>query len=148
MKKLITMVFTLVFLLGVNSIVNPVNTKTDYWESFQTQLQSHEWNLFLRALIQVESGGNSKAIGKHNDGGILQITPIYVQEVNRLSKKNYTLDDRFSVDKSLEMFAIVQNHYNPKKDIDKAIKLHNPGAGRDYANKIYKAIKELKDYES
>lgn len=57
------MVFTLVFLLGVSSIGNPVNTKTDYWESFQTQLQSHEWNLFLKALIQVESGGNSKAIG-------------------------------------------------------------------------------------
>lgn len=87
MKKLITMVFTLVFLLGVNSIGNPVNTKTDYWESFQTQLQLREWNLFLRALIQVESGGNSMAIGKNNDGGILQITPIYVEEVNRLSKK-------------------------------------------------------------
>ena len=39
MKKLITMVFTLVFLLGVSSIGNPVNTKTDYWESFQTQLE-------------------------------------------------------------------------------------------------------------
>lgn len=81
------MVFTLTFLLGVNSIGNSVTTKTDYWESFQTQLQLREWNLFLRALIQVESGGNSMAIGKNNDGGILQITPIYVEEVNRLSKK-------------------------------------------------------------
>lgn len=148
MKKLIMLMFTLTLLLGVNSVGNSVNGKTDFWESYQTQLQLREWNLFLKALIQVESGGNSMAIGKNNDGGILQITPIYVEEVNRLSKKNYTLDDRFSVEKSLEMFAIVQNHYNPKRDINKAIKLHNPGAGKDYANKIYKAIKELKNYES
>lgn len=148
MKKLIMLMFTLTLLLGVNSVGNSVSGKTDFWESYQTQLQLREWNLFLKALIQVESGGNSMAIGKNNDGGILQITPIYVEEVNRLSKKNYTLDDRFSVEKSLEMFAIVQSHYNPNKDINKAIKLHNPGAGKDYANKIYKAIKELKNYES
>lgn len=148
MTKLIKMVFTLTFLLGVNSMGNPVNTKTDYWEDFKTQLQSQEWNLFLRALIQVESGGNPLAMGTHNDGGILQITPIYIKEVNRLSKKSYSLDDRFSVDKSLEMFDIIQNYYNPDKDIDKAIKLHNPRAGKDYANKIYKVIKELKNYES
>lgn len=73
--------------------------------------------------------------------GILQITPIYVKEANRLSGKNFTLDDRYSVEKSLEMFSIIQNHYNPDKDIYMAIKLHNPKAGDWYKNRILSFMK-------
>jgi len=38
-----------------------------------------EWELFVKALIQVESKGNPEAIGTKNDVGILQITPIFVK---------------------------------------------------------------------
>lgn len=114
-------------------------------EQCQKQPELTEWDIFLQALIKVESEGDQYAVGKTNDVGILQITPIYVKEANRLSKdKTFTLEDRTSIEKSLEMFDIVQSHWNPEKAIDKAIKLHNPKAGKWYANKIYKAMDEIR----
>ena len=104
-----------------------------------------EWDIFVEALIQVESEGKADAVGKTNDVGILQITPIYVKDVNRiLGEKRYTLSCRTDKRKSLEMFEILQNHYNSDKDIDKAIKLHNPKAPQSYRTKIMEQIEIIK----
>ena len=40
------------------------------------------WQVMLMAMVLTESQFNDKAVGKNNDLGILQITPIYVNEVN------------------------------------------------------------------
>jgi hypothetical protein len=104
-----------------------------------------EWELFIQALIYVESRGNSKAVGKGDCVGILQITPIYVKECNRLLKtEKYTNENRFDSLKSLEMFGIIQNYYNPNKDIDRAIYYHNKTAPISYSDKIKNRIKYLK----
>lgn len=104
-----------------------------------------EWDIFIQALIQVESEGKEDAVGKTNDVGILQITPIYVKDVNRiLGEEKYGLSCRTDKRKSLEMFEILQNHYNPDKDIDKAIKLHNPKAPQSYRTKIMEQIEIIK----
>ena len=104
-----------------------------------------EWDIFIKALIQVESEGKEDAVGTKNDVGILQITPIFVKDVNRiLGKKRYTLSCRTDKRKSLEMFEILQCHYNPDKDIDKAIKLHNPKASQIYRTKIMEQIEIIK----
>lgn len=104
-----------------------------------------EWDIFLEALIQVESEGKADAVGKTNDVGILQITPIYVKDVNRiLGEDRYTLAERADTEKSLEMFEILQGHYNPSKSIDKAIKLHNPRAGQSYRIKIMNQMEIIK----
>lgn len=91
-----------------------------------------------KALIWVESRGNSKAHRKSGDClGILQISPIYVKECNRLqSNVVYSLEDREDIVKSLEMFTIIQNRYNPQHDIHKAIQLHNPTAGPGYKEEV------------
>ena len=103
-----------------------------------------EWDAFIRALIYVESRGNTEAVSKCNAVGILQITPIYVKEVNRILKEErYTLEDRTDPEKSLEMFGVMQDYHNPEHDIDRAIKMHNPGAGEKYS----KAIKERMRHE-
>lgn len=104
-----------------------------------------EWAIFIQALIQVESEGKENAIGTKNDVGVLQITPVFVKEVNRiLGKKKYSLKCRKNKKKSLEMFNILQAHYNPDKDIEKAIKLHNPRASLSYRIKILNQMKIIK----
>lgn len=104
-----------------------------------------EWDIFLAALIQVESEGKEDAVGTKNDVGILQITPIYVKDVNRiLGEEKYDLSCRTDTEKSLEMFEILQSHYNPSKSIDKAIKLHNPRAGQSYRIKIMNQMEIIK----
>ena len=108
-----------------------------------------EWEIFLLALIEVESGNNPNAIGKTNDGGVLQITPIYVREANRIqSDKVFTLEDRFDIQKSLEMFNVMNDRYNKDRDIEKAIKLHNPHAPASYRAKILKKMEEVEKREN
>jgi soluble lytic murein transglycosylase-like protein len=45
--------------------------------------------LLLSALIQVESGGNDHARGKHGELGALQIKSIMVRDVNRIMGTHY-----------------------------------------------------------
>lgn len=102
------------------------------------------WDVFIEALIQVESGGDHKAVGRANDVGVLQITPIMVKEANRiLGEDAYSLDDRYSREKSVEMFNIVQNHHNPDKDVMEALRIWNPRAPKGYAEKVWKNIDKL-----
>lgn len=83
-----------------------------------------EWEVMELAMAYTESKFNPSAVGKDKDYGILQITPIYVDEVNRLGG-DYSHADAFDIDKSLEMFEILQAHHNPERDIKKGISLHN-----------------------
>ena len=56
-----------------------------------------EWEITQLALILTESQMDSLAVGKANDLGILQITPIFVDEVNRLvGKEQFTHQDALS----------------------------------------------------
>ena len=45
--------------------------------------------LLLSALIQVESGGNDHAKGRHGELGAFQIKPILVRDVNRIMGTHY-----------------------------------------------------------
>lgn len=89
------------------------------------------WGAVMNAIIQVESGGNSRAVnGKYV--GAMQIGPILVQDCNNIlkarnSSKRYTLADRYSVEKSKEMFLLIQSRYNPSNDIEKGIRIWNGG---------------------
>lgn len=81
----------------------------------------------MEAIIWHESKGNPRArCGIYV--GVMQIAPILVRECNdilkqRGSSKRFTLDDRYSVEKSKEMFKVIMSKYNPENDIDKACRL-------------------------
>ena len=90
-----------------------------------------DWNPVMDAIIQVESGGNTKAVSG-NSVGAMQITPILVKDCNmilkkRNSKTRYTLADRYSLEKSKEMFQLFQSYHNPENSIEKAIRAWNGG---------------------
>ena len=71
------------------------------------------WEHFIDAVIEVESGGDDSAYNKRERAvGCLQIRPIAVREVNRLLESygvdgKYTLDDRYDRGRSIEMFSIM-----------------------------------------
>jgi len=109
------------------------------------------WNPVMDAIIQVESEGNPKAVSG-NSVGVMQITPILVEDCNNIlqkkkSKKRYTLADRYSVEKSKEMFLLIQSYYNPTNSIEKAIRSWNGGvhysvrATNRYFKKVMKLLK-------
>jgi len=90
-----------------------------------------DWSPVMEAIIKVESEGNSRAVSG-NSVGAMQITPILVKECNeilkrRKSEKRYTMNDRYSVEKSKEMFLLIQSHHNKANCVEKAIRLWNGG---------------------
>ncbi len=91
------------------------------------------------ALALTESRFNPNADSGAGDFGLLQLRSIYLAEVNRLYKTNYTIEDAFDIDKSIEIFRLMQSHYNPDGDIETAIFFHNKSSA-------YKA-KALQNYE-
>lgn len=115
--------------------------------------KKYDWNKVMNAVIQVESEGNPKAYNPNgNCAGILQITPIVVKQCNiwlekEKSKKRYTLNDRYNVTKSKEMFIMIQEHYNPSNNIEKAIRIWNEGPSYNKkvktTNYLKRVLKEL-----
>ena len=107
------------------------------------------WNPVMDAIIQVESEGNPRAVSG-NSVGAMQITPILVKDCNEIlkkqkSKKRYTMDDRYSVAKSKEMFLLIQSYYNRENSIEKAIRSWNGGVKYSVraTNKYYKKVMAL-----
>ena len=81
----------------------------------------------MKAIIQVESGGNP-SVKSGCYVGILQLSPIAVRECNKiLGKRKYTYNDRYNPEKSKEMWWIIQEYHNPEGNIEKAIRLWNGG---------------------
>lgn len=110
-----------------------------------------DWEPVMKAIIQVESEGNTKAV-RGKSCGAMQITPILVAECNNIlkgrnSKTRYTLRDRFNLKKSKEMFLLMQSEFNPGNNVEKAIRAWN--GGNNYNKKrtqryFEKVMKELK----
>ena len=111
-----------------------------------TKTSGFNWNPVMDAIIQVESGGDPKAVSG-NSVGAMQITPILVKDCNIIlkkqkSKKQYTMSDRYSVEKSKEMFLIIQKYYNPENNVEKAIRSWNGGVKYSVkaTNRYYKKV--------
>ena len=107
--------------------------------------ENDDWEDFTKALIWVESKGDSKAVGSNNDVGVLQITPVLLRDCNRiLEMEIFKLEDRLDSLKSVEMFNIIQDHYNPQHDYHWALKLWNSGAPLSYHRKVMDKFNEIK----
>lgn len=127
MIKFFRLVVLVLCVFGTNPIMNAENAV----DSGTVIAGDFDWEPVMKAIIQVESQGNVRAVSG-NSCGAMQITPILVAECNNIlkarhSKKRYSLADRFSLDKSKEMFLLIQSHYNPRNDIEKAIRSWNGG---------------------
>ncbi len=99
-------------------LVSPiVSDTTSYPIGYDTVL-TPTWDDFVNAVIFVESSGRDSVVGDNGRAvGCLQIHPIMVREVNRKLKKwnapyTYTLEDRYSRAKSIEMFNIISEEYH------------------------------------
>lgn len=120
-------------------------------ENSTVSTANFDWKPVMKAIIQVESEGNTKAV-RGKSCGAMQITPILVAECNNIlkgrnSKTRYTLRDRFNLEKSKEMFLLMQSEFNPGNNVEKAIRAWN--GGNNYNKKrtqryFEKVMKELK----
>jgi hypothetical protein len=113
MKKIIT-----IAILFIGCMEPPISEQFEWVEEetiiFTDEDYTYsEWDRLVDAVIYVESRGNDSAIGDNGKAvGCLQIHPIMVREVNRFVSTPYTLEDRYSRAKSIEMFNIISERYD------------------------------------
>ena len=114
----------------------------------------------IEAMIMVESEGNDSAYCKKEEAvGCLQIRPIMVREVNRILKiqksdLEYTLEDRWSREKSIEMFHIVNGYHNKNSTYEEIARAWNgcpnwfkKGLTKRYWKRVQKQLKKQKKNE-
>lgn len=149
MKRFITIIlFILIFNLQLlNSWYYDTSSKyVKYYKEFV------KWEFLYIAICKVESNCDPTKIGRQGDGGIIQILPEntggYLDEANRLlGYRRFKNADRFNPIKSREIWDIVMKHRNPEKNILKAIKLHNPRAGKWYKEKVMREFLKLLNHD-
>jgi len=117
-------------------------------------------NPLIQAMIMVESEGNDSAYHKgEKAAGCLQIRPIMVREVNRIleiqkSDLEYTLEDRWSREKSIEMFHIVNGYHNKNSTYEEIARAWNGGPNwfkksltKRYWKRVQKQLKKQQKNE-
>ena len=101
----------------------------------------------LNAVMAVESNFDTMAYNsKENAAGVLQIRPIMVREVNRLlGEDKYTLKDRWSKAKSIEMFNVIRSHLKGATD-EEIARTWNGGYNGKNNPKTMQYWKKVKQY--
>ena len=112
-------------------------------------------DLLIDAMIIVESQGNDSAIGDTHLGsqyavGALQIRPIMVREVNRIlklkgEKYRFKMKDRFSREKSIQMFLIWKEFHHKDSDFEAIARSWNGGPNGPKKSKTYNYWKKVEN---
>lgn len=130
-------------LLEVHETLRRANLQLDSLHAVK-MFEDDAWWRMIDALIEIESGGHPDAVGDDGQAvGVLQIHPCVIDDL-RVAGYDFTLDDRLDPDRSVAIFNAYQRIYNPARDIDRAIHLHNPRAGADYRNRVLKQMDLLR----
>ena len=124
------------------------NLGTTNVQARENGTKTFDWRPLMDAITQVESEGNVRAVSGKSCGA-MQIKPILVEDCNAILKergesRRFTLNDRFSLKKSREMFIVYMSEYNPENNVERAIRLWNGGVRytvkgtQRYYNKVMK----------
>lgn len=124
----------------------------------KTEPKNYELNIepLIEAMILVESEGNDSAYCKKEEAvGCLQIRPIMLRECNRILElqkltKQYSLDDRWDREKSIEIFHIINQYHNKKGTYEQIARFWNggpkwieKGGTKRYWGKVRRRLKKL-----
>ncbi len=79
----------------------------------------------LLAFVQLESNFDMYAENPVTKArGILQILPVMIDEANKVAGwQKYTWDDAWLPERSIEIWYLIQNYYNPEYNVQKAAQL-------------------------
>ena len=132
MKVLITLVFLIKTTLIYSQLTEQLTPK---------QIQKIK---IIKAISRVESEHNPNYINRKEKAiGLLQIRPIMLKEIERITCRKYTIKDCMNTYKSVEIFCLFQERYNPKWNAEIAARIWNGGqegmnkeGTKEYWNKV------------
>ena len=93
----------------------------------------------VKAIIEVESGGDANAVGDNgNSLGLMQIQPRY--HAQRLKEGESLLDPKVNVRVGCEILSEIMDKYGT---LDEVLTVYNAGhdtGSREYANRVYEEM--------
>lgn len=135
--------FTLLLMIPVTIIGGELDLKL--YRSTQRELSyimlpevnikpDKQWYNLIKAIHWIESRNGKRIIGDGGKAvGPLQIHKGMVDLVNKIqSEYHFSYKDRTSFNKSLLMFEIFQDKYNPSRNIEITAKIWNGGSRSKY----------------
>lgn len=111
-------------------------------------IEARVWDKLAAAILSWSQGTTiGRTMPLQGALGRWQMKKVYVDEVNRIlrlkrKQKRYRYDDRTNPVKAREMFEIYQSHHNPKKDIDRAIRLHRGLHSAKYVKEVKRKLRK------
>ena len=108
--------------------------------------------LLLSALIQIESGGNDLAKGRHGELGALQIKPILVRDVNRIMGTHYAHQQ--VTNRAIASFIAhaYLSHYGKNLSDESLARIwqggpvgHKKSSTRAYARRVMRELQSMDD---
>tara|TARA_B110000259_G_scaffold22840_1_gene23488 strand:- start:257 stop:748 length:492 start_codon:yes stop_codon:yes gene_type:complete len=139
MKKFLFLLIALLLLGAVPNrplIISIVKLESKPIKEIVFEIRPIDEMELVNALITIESQGNDSAIGDTHLGepsvGVLQLRPIMVREVNRIlklkrSEIRFKRKDRFSREKSIEMFLIWKEFHHKDSNFETIARNWNGG---------------------
>lgn len=86
----------------------------------------------IKSIIHVETRGHNVHNDKEDAIGYLQIRPVMINDVNRIiGWDKYKHSDAWDKNKSIEIFMLYQDYYNPEWDLERAARIWNGGPSGD-----------------
>lgn len=136
MKKYIVMVLLLFIYMattGMNTVINIVEKPVDRYEHVFNSVVDDKHAVVIRAIISVESGGDTLAVSHTGDYGIMQVNKRTWSKKYDFSKMN---ELEYGLKAGYEIYLMCYNRAGG--NIREALKLYN---GRySYADKVIRRI--------
>ena len=108
--------------------------------------------LLLSALIQIESGGNDQAKGRHGELGALQIKPILVRDVNRIMGTHYAHNQMTNRAVSTFIATAYLSHYGKNLSDESLARIwqggpkgHLKSSTRAYSKRVMRQLQSMDD---
>lgn len=150
MKRL----FLLLYFLPLYVAAAPAERLLDVSEQIKQRIEQDHFQSIerlIQATILVECGGNYLAVGRDNDLGPLQITPVRLRDYNRRTGKGYTHQDCFRIEVSREIFIFYAQRIGTDKSNWQQIARrwnggpagHKIASTKQYWNKIQKQLNQI-----
>lgn len=107
--------------------------------------------IFILAVISVESGGDENAIGDNGKAyGCLQLHAAYVKDAAEFAGKDWKHEDAFDTETSIEIMKAYMSRYATKKRLGRQVtfedwaRIHNGGPNgykKSATDKYWKKVK-------
>jgi hypothetical protein len=90
------------------------------------EIQNDKITKLIKAIAFTESSYRMDVVGDSGTAyGLLQIHQCILDEVKRISGKEYTLQDCLNPYIAIDVFLTIQKKYNPELDFEKGARLWN-----------------------